>query len=221
MLHYYFSFFPYLPIAMCYILRFHQYIWHFISLQEFEKKSIYQRFFFFDPDTFHSLWHFMNFREILIIVSQILPIPLLLFLGFGKYEFCQFQHLLQLDSLCHLDGHFPFLLGTTENSSFKALLKLLSSSVVLNSAVRLSGLRALLFFNNWILLLTSGAIMLALLSAVFFSSDWHLNIRPWPLPSLCSWNNSEKNPMIQISHFALSVCSFCPLRPPPDNILLS
>jgi hypothetical protein len=53
----------------------------------------------------------------------------------------------------------PFSQVALKTAVLKALLELLFSKFLFNSALKLAGLEAFLFFNNWILLLTSGAVM--------------------------------------------------------------
>ena len=83
--------------------------------------------------------------------------------------------------------------GPLKTVAFKALLKLLSSKVMLNSAVRLAGLGAFLYFSNWmLLLLTSGAVMSVPLSAVSFSFDLVPQHKAMSRPFSLLLKNSEK-----------------------------
>lgn len=130
---------------MCYILWFHQYIWHFISLQEFEKKIIYQSLFFWSrhisqPLTFKEFQRNSNTCQSniaypLIAVSSTLR-------SMNSASFSTFCNKIPCVTLPAISPSSQVPLKTAD---FKALLKLLSSNVVLNSAVRLAGLRVFLF----------------------------------------------------------------------------
>lgn len=85
---------------------------------------------FLDPDTFHSLWHLKKIWEILVLFSQILPFPLLLFLA--PWGICILPASASSAARFHVSPGWPFPLPPRchWNQQLSKQLKLLSSSLV-------------------------------------------------------------------------------------------